>query len=108
MQSPPRLKTHIRIAAHLRRASAGGAFATIARRGDPDAGVIFVRILTGDGTARIYLEARDESGAPVWREAFEGPRAEAEIEELVAREVRRDPDLWVVDIEDRAGRAFLD
>ncbi len=108
MDTPPRLKTHIRIAAHLRRASASGAFATIARRGDADAGVIFVRVLTGERAARLYYESRDDEGASIWREAFDGLRPEREAEDYLTREVRRDPDLWVIDIEDREGRAFLD
>jgi hypothetical protein len=108
METPPRLKTHIRIAAHLRRASAGGAFATIARRGDPDAGVIFVRVLMGERAARLYFEGRDDLGSPIWREAFDDLRPESEAEDYIAREIRRDPDLWVIDIEDREGRAFLD
>jgi hypothetical protein len=33
---------------------------------------------------------------------------EASIEERLAKEVRFDPDAWIVEIEDRAGRHFLD
>jgi hypothetical protein len=33
---------------------------------------------------------------------------DADIEARLGREIRFDPDLWIVEIEDRAGRSFLD
>jgi hypothetical protein len=38
----------------------------------------------------------------------EQPVAEAKIEERLVREIRFDPDAWIVEIEDRTGRHFLD
>ena len=119
-----RLKTEIRVSAHLRRAQAAGAFATIVRRGDPDAGAVAVKVFMGAGAARLYIQSRDLDGAPIWREPFgEVPQtgapsdappdapsdtSEARIDQWVAKEAAIDPDLWVVEIEDREGRAFLE
>jgi hypothetical protein len=36
------------------------------------------------------------------------PVAEQAIEERLAKEIRFDPDVWIVEIEDKAGRHFLD
>ena len=36
------------------------------------------------------------------------PAAEAELEARLVKEIRFDPDLWIVEVEDRAGRNFLD
>jgi hypothetical protein len=36
------------------------------------------------------------------------PVPEASVEERLAKEIRFDPDVWVVETEDRAGRHFLD
>jgi hypothetical protein len=36
------------------------------------------------------------------------PAADAEVEAYLAREVKFDPDVWIVEIEDRAGRNFLE
>jgi hypothetical protein len=100
----PRLKTHIRVAALLRRAQAAGAFATVVRRGDPDAGALAVKAFLGPGTARLFVEARDERGARCWREALDGVDDEARIDALLERERAVDPDLWIIEIEDRDGR----
>jgi len=36
------------------------------------------------------------------------PAAEADIEARLTKEIRFDPDLWIIEVEDRAGRNFLD
>lgn len=106
--SEPRLKTEIRVAAQLRRAAGAGAFATVARRGDADAGAVAIKVYLGGRRARLYVETRDEKGDPVWREPLEGEADEASIDRFLEKETRFDRDLWIVEIEDRQGRAFLD
>ncbi|MEZ5922368.1 MAG: DUF1491 family protein, partial [Parvularculaceae bacterium] len=105
--SVARLKTEIRVAAHIRRATAAGAFATIARKGDVDAGAIAVKIYCGAGKARLLMQAYDAEGEEIWREPFEGLADEKEIDARLEKEARFDSDLWIVEIEDREGRAFL-
>lgn len=104
----PRLKTEIRVSAHLRRAQSAGAFATIARRGDPDAGAVAVKVYLGGSTARLFIQSRDLDGRMMWREPFEADPSEINIDSWLEKEAAIDPDLWVVEIEDQAGRAFLD
>ncbi|PQA85807.1 DUF1491 family protein [Hyphococcus luteus] len=107
----PRLKTEIRVSAQLRRAQGEGAFAVVVRRGDPDAGAVAVKLYQGPGAAKLYVQSRDLDGNPVWREPFEEESSEdieAKIDRWLEKEVSIDPDLWVVEIEDREGRAFLD
>ena len=107
----PRLKTEIRVSAQLRRAQAAGAFAAVARKGDPDAGAVAVKVYLGARRARLFVQSRDDEGAPIWRERFsdeDGAAAEDIIDAFLAKEAAIDPDLWVVEIEDAKGRAFLD
>ncbi len=107
----PRLKTEIRVAAHMRRARGEGAFATIARKGDPDAGAVAVKVYIGAGAARLYVQSRDLDGNMIWRNPFEdddAPDAEQKVDAWLAKETSIDPDLWIVEIEDRDGRAFLE
>lgn len=106
--SEPRLKTGIRVAAQLRRAEIAGVFATIARRGDADAGMVAVKVYLGGKRARLFVESRDEKGDPLWREPLNGEAAEAAVDQYLDRESRFDRDLWIVEIEDRLGRTFVD
>lgn len=99
-----RLKADIWIAALVRRVFADGGYAAIARRGAGEAGAIFVRARFRDGTESLFAPAPQsffETDKPEER-LFE-PRLEAtaadEVEALIAREAKFDPDFWVVEIE---------
>jgi hypothetical protein len=110
-----RLKSGIWVAAYIRRCHIEGAFAAVRRRGAEEAGAVFVKLNRLDGTAELYgpapQSAFDESH-PADR-AFSAclatqPAPEAEIEAFLAREIRFDPDVWILEVEDRTGRHFLD
>jgi len=109
-----RLKSAIWVSAYLRRCHTEGAFAAVRRRGAEEAGAVFVKLNRLDGTAELYGPAPQsafEESRPADR-AFSRclvtqPAPEAEIEAYLAREIRFDPDVWIVEVEDRAGRHFL-
>ena len=112
-----RLRADIFVAALIRRAAAEGAFAVLRRRGAAEAGAIFVKIDRLDGRAALFgpapqteLAASVERGIDrvftrVHRDEWTEPQ---EAERRLKRELDFDPDLWIVEIEDREGRAFLD
>jgi hypothetical protein len=110
-----RLKSGIWVAAYLRRCYIEGAFGAVRRHGAEEAGVIFIKVNRLDGTADLYGPAPQavfEQAQPMER-AFCPclkvlPAPEADTEAYLARQMRFDPDLWIVEIEDRAGRHFLD
>src|SRR5882672_4483757 len=110
-----RLKSGIWVSAYLRRCSVEGAFAAVRRRGAEDAGAVFVKVNRLDGTADLYGPAPQsefDERRPSERAfslALKGlPLPEADVEAYLARQIRYDPDLWIVETEDRAGRHFLD
>ena len=110
-----RLKSALWVAAYIRRCSIEGAFAAVRRRGAEEAGAIFVKIARLDGTAELFGPAPQsafDSARPTERlfsAVITGqPAPEAKVEERLARELRFDPDVWIVEVEDRAGRNFLD
>ncbi|MBS7542032.1 DUF1491 family protein [Ancylobacter oerskovii] len=107
-----RLKSAIWVSALLRRANGAGAFAAVRRRGAEEAGAVFVKVATLDGKASLYGPAPpsfDDEASPERRfTPLVADRPEAEAEERMGKEIRFDPDLWFVEIEDRAGRSFLD
>ena len=94
-----RLKSRIWVAAYIRRCGVEGVFAAVRRRGAEEAGVIYVVVNRLDGTADLYGPAPQtafDEGMPIDR-AFTPALAS-----------RFDPDLWVIEIEERSGRHFLD
>lgn len=101
------LATDLWAGALIRRAEIGGAFAVVARKGDKQAGSVLVKVFNrSDRTARLYAEATRMDGERVWMRPTASDQ-EPEVDAYIERAVRIDPDLWVVEIEDREGRHFL-
>jgi hypothetical protein len=104
----PRLKTSIWVAALIRRAEIGGAAAFVARKGEPDAGAVLVKVALLDGRARVWSSTYGGDGHRRWMRATGVEYVpEPEADTYIARARARDSDLWVVEIEDREGRDFL-
>jgi hypothetical protein len=111
-----RLKSGIWVAAYMRRAQVEGAFAAVVRRGAEEAGAVFIIINRIDGTGMLYGPAPQavfDQAQPLDRIftivlGRQGPVPTAEIEARLQREKGFDPDIWIVEVEDRAGRPFLD
>ena len=111
-----RLKSSIWVSAYVRRCDVEGAAAVVRRRGAEEAGAIFIKISRLDGTAALYGPAAqsmigEEHSAERLFTALAGgkePAPEADIEARLARELKFDPDVWIVEVEDRQGRNFLD
>jgi len=103
------LKTDFWASALIRRASIAGAFAGVTRKGDTDAGAVLVKVATMDGKARLYGPARDGEGERIWLDLSAGTLGdvEAEVDAYVSKRSGTDPDLWVIEIEDKHGRHFL-
>ncbi len=110
-----RLKTALWVAAYLRRCAIEGVFGVLRRRGAEEAGAVFVRINRLDGTSDLFgpapqsaFEAAEGTARAFTPSLASLPAADAEVEAYLAREVKFDPDVWIIEIEDRAGRNFLD
>jgi hypothetical protein len=109
-----RLKSSIWVAAYLRRCQTEGVFGAVRKRGAEEAGAVFVKLALLDGNAMLYAPAPQtvyDDSRPIERifaPSSPQPIPEPVVEERIAREVRFDPDVWIVEIEDRAGRHFLD
>jgi hypothetical protein len=101
------LSTDIWVGALIRRAELSGAFAVVVRKGDARAGAVLVKVLNrSDNTARLYAEATRLDGERVWMQPAASDQ-EPDLDKYVERAARIDPDIWVVEIEDRHGRHFL-
>jgi hypothetical protein len=103
----PRLASGIWVSAYLTRLRLADIPAYVTAKGDAEAGALVVKVALLDGSARAYERRSDlMSGARVWILMAEGP--EPEVDAQLARTRSRDPDLWVIEIEDRQGRTLLD
>jgi hypothetical protein len=108
-----RLKASIWISAYIRRLGALPIPAAVLRRGDADAGAIFIKINTLDGFARVLRPAAsglmDTETDRFWSNALPGGQVEeSAADAYLARQANFDSDMWVIEIEDRHGRHFLD
>lgn len=110
-----RLKSALWVAAYLRRCQVEGVFAVLCRRGAEEAGAVFVRISRLDGTSDLFGPAPQSafdaalSAARAFSPSFDKlPAPDATVDAYLARELKFDPDIWIVEVEDPSGRNFLD
>ena len=108
MDIAPRLKAGIFVRALIRRVQVEGASAFVVRSGAQDAGAIVLKVAKLDGAVLVLNQARDARGDLVWAQALGGWTDEARAAAWCDKQVRFDPDLWIVEIEDPRGRAFVD
>jgi hypothetical protein len=108
-----RLKSEIWVKAYIRRCQHEGASAVLVRRGDTDAGAIFIKVSRPDGSAFLFgpapagLDAANEERR--WEPRLEGRAAtEGEADAYLEKQAAFDSDIWVIAVDDREGRHFLD
>jgi hypothetical protein len=106
-----RLKTDIWVQALLRTGMTQGLFGTVVKKGAPEAGAVFVIINRLDGRYQLLGPAPgmayDEAGDRQFIAELPFPSDLATIENLLQRRQHFDPDLWIVEIEDRHAIAQL-
>lgn len=108
-----RLRAEFWVKGYMRRCAVEGASAVVVRHGDDDAGAIFIKVNRLDGTCFLFGPApAGLSGAESDRKwvglLSPGGVAEADADAFLAREASFDSDLWLIEVEDRMGRHFLD
>lgn len=97
--SEPRLKAGIWVKMALRMGDAASRPGVVLRRGDPDAGGVLV-VLRGREGLSVLSQVRTPDGARAWMRATGAvPVDQDAADTYVARQVRYDPDLWVLEFE---------
>lgn len=103
----PRLTARFWVDAYLTRLRLSDIQAFVVAHGDDTGGAVLVKLATLDGNAVLFQRSFDlMSGERVWAELAKG--AERDVDEAVSKQRSFDPDLWVIEVEDRAGRHLLD
>jgi hypothetical protein len=110
-----RLKSAIWVQAYIRRCAVEGVPAMLRRRGAEEAGAIFIKIDRLDGHADLFgpapqsafdeMQPGERAFAPCLKQQ---PAENEAAENYLASQIRFDPDIWIVEVEDRQGRNFLD
>lgn len=101
------LPTDLRISAQIRIAAQQGIPMMVVHKGDPYSGTIFLKINRLDGTAELLSQVRIEADR-VWMSVTEGKGMdESEADAYLAQQLDFDPDLWIIEVEDRKGRHWF-
>lgn len=103
-----RLPAHVEAKALMRRIEAGGGFATLIAKGDPDRGSLLLQI-SEKGRYVCYLERQlTVSGTYQWVRC--GPAAESEIAEIrdfYLKRRRFDEDIWAIELDIADAERFI-
>ncbi len=108
-----RLRADFWVSAYIRRCEVEGASAYLRRRGAAEAGAVHVKLDRLDGRAALFGPAPQTDATDGAERRFIRLHADAwidppEAEARLRRAIGFDTDLWIVEVEDRAGRSFLD
>ena len=94
-----RVKAGIWVSMALRLSDMAGRAAAVLRKGDPDSGGVLC-VLRGHEGLMVLSQVRDAEGRPAWmRGTGAAPVDQPAADAYVERQVRRDPDLWVVEFD---------
>jgi len=104
----PRLTAEFWVKAHLRRCMAEAIPAVVVRRGDSSAGAVLIKLNQLEHGCTGFAASSSLDGSRVWRRATgTEPVVESEADSYIERQLGYDPDVWVLEIEDRDGRHLL-
>jgi hypothetical protein len=97
--SQPRVKAGLWVSMALRLGNADGRFGAVLRKGDPDAGGVLV-VLRGREGLSVLSQVRSADGELAWMRATgPAPVDQDAADAYVARQVKYDSDLWVLEFE---------
>jgi hypothetical protein len=104
-----KIKAGIWVQAQIRQCDLNCLPAYVARRGDPDAGAVVLKLDRLDDGVEVFVQTRTAEGALGWLRATGAtPVDAAKADAYIERQIRFDPDVWVLEIEDPRRRYEFD
>jgi len=102
-----RLTSSFWVQAYIKKLNLLGVPAFVVSHGDDTAGAIIVKVNKLNGDAVLFERSFSlDKNLNQWSKFESGD--EKELDELLSRQLSRDRDLWIVEIESREGAPFLD
>ena len=102
-----RLTSSFWVQAYIKKLNLLGVPAFVVSHGDDTAGAIIVKVNKLNGHAVLFERSFSlDKNINQWSKFESGD--EKELDELLSRQLSRDRDLWIVEIESREGNPFLD
>ncbi len=102
-----RLTSEFWVQAYLQRLNLANIPAFVTTKGDLTAGAVLVKVNTLDGNAQAFERSFDlQTGQRAWMGMAVG--CETEVDMSIQRQKSFDPDVWVIEVEDKQGRHLLD
>jgi hypothetical protein len=97
--SEPRVKAGLWVSMALRMGDRDGRPGMVLRKGDPDAGGVVVMLRGREGVT-VLSQVRGAGGDVAWMRGTGAlPVDQATADNYVARQVKFDPDIWILEFE---------
>jgi hypothetical protein len=104
-----RIPTDLWVTAHQRQCAVKGIPFYVLHKGAPAAGTVMVKIVAVGKGCTLLSQMRDLDGELGWMDAFDGETVdEARADQYIQRNISRDPDIWVIEVEDKEGKNPFD
>ena len=105
----PRLKAELWVKAQIRQCFARDIPAFVVRRGDAHAGTVLIKLNRFDAGVQVFAPIAAMEGGRAWL-CITGESAvdDSAADLAISKRTRNDPDIWVLEIEDRDGIWELD
>jgi hypothetical protein len=105
----PALKAEIWVKAQIRSCDTNLIPAFVIRKGDPDAGSVLIKVNRFKAGVEVFSQVRTAEGVRAWMRATGNePVNDAEADDYINRQLKFDPDIWVLEIEDPDSRYEID
>jgi hypothetical protein len=100
-----RIPTHIWVSAQIRTAFQNGSPTMVLHKGEPNSGIVLVKISLLNGNCRLLIQQRNLDGVLGWMPvSAKQPMPESEADDYIRRSLDRDPDIWAIESENPEGK----
>ncbi len=100
-----RLQTDIIVSAVIRECGRKSIPIYVVNKGALESGTIIVKVVINMNNCILFNQMRDIDGNIAWMKVFEDAECtEAEADSYIKRAIDRDPDVWVIEVEDSSGK----